>query len=136
MGKKKFDVTQVIKNADGTDAQSVVPTEKRCDACRQFLMGAKPFTLRMALVRCLVNDEVDPKTGRPMPASSAERYRRVRLAFRIEDYDKVSLSLENITMLKELSEKFLSAVAMVRVQDILDPPDQEELKVASKDDEN
>ena len=127
MGKQRLDITQVILNLDGTEAHATITNGSLCETCGQPLLKRKPFTLGTALVRCLTSDEIDPRTGRPIPAPGTVRYERVKLALRIEDAtDEIGLSIDQIKDLKDLAPKFLSAVAQMRVWDILDPKDEDE----------
>lgn len=128
MGKQRFDIKQILKHSDGTDLRLIKPDDDRCKECGQSLrMKSEPMTLGMAFIQCLQNRWVNPETGRPVPASPADEYKRVRLSFRIEDAkDEIRLSEEEIVDLKELAPKFLSPLAYTRVRDILDPPEDEE----------
>lgn len=137
MGKQRFDVTQVIRNIDDTEATTFSPAEDVCKACGQPILKRKPFTLKAALVRCLVNEETDPRTGRVIPTPGPERYQHVKLALRIEEAKKeVRLSHEEIVDLKTLTPKFLTKVGQFRVDNILDPPDDEEANDGRKEDDS
>lgn len=133
MSKKKIDVAQVIKNSDGTPAyeQMKILPEELCKECGQPLTESRPFTLRRALVRCLTIDPINPRTGRPELPDGTIRYQRARLAFRIEDNDVVGLSPEEVVDLKTLAGIILSPVAMARVWDFLDPPEDEDVDTES-----
>jgi len=128
MGKKRFDLTQVIKTLDGSNAmQKIESSTEVCKACNRPLVEMVPYTLRDALMQCLVSDPKDPRTGRPVPAKAAERYRRVKLALRIDDAkDTIRLSIDEIKDLKDLVPQFLTPVGQTRVWDILDPQDDDD----------
>lgn len=126
MGKQRFPVDQVIKNLDGSDGVSTTRSSQRCEACGQFLVESEPFTVRKALVQCLVNEEISPQ-GQPIRAPGPKRYQRTRLALRIDDAkETIRLSEEEIIDIRELAAKFLAPVAQMRVWDMLDPPEEED----------
>ncbi len=119
-GKKRFDVTQVIKNFDGSDAVTFTRTDERCKTCRQFLGESVPFTLREALVQCLTSDEISPMTGRKVVVPGPISYQRIKLALRIDAAkDTIRLSDKQIEDIEEQGPKFLASVAYYRVANFL-----------------
>ena len=126
MTKGRLDVTQVLKNVDGTDAANRVLSGEVCKTCGQNMAKLEPLTLREVLIICLTANDADGQGKQTVQPKV--RFERYRLAIKIKDNDSISLKSEQITNLKNLAGKVLNTFIMGQVWEILDPEEDEDDK--------
>lgn len=106
-----FDVTAVMVDYKGKQIErgGIV-----CPECNRPI-DLEKMTLRDVLIEALVNEMGGEKID------GREKLRRHKLAMRISSHDSVSLSAEEVVLLKEQTPKFYKAMIAGRVWEILDP---------------
>lgn len=124
MAKERLDVTQVLKNVDGTDASNRAISNEVCKTCGQNMAKLEPLTLGEVLIICLTSNDVDERGQQKVQPKV--RFDRYRLAMKIKDNEFISLKSEQITELKNLAGKVLNTFIMGQVWELLDPSEVED----------
>ena len=110
----KIDVTQNLKELDGTDLQFRVMV---CPECGQATEGMD-FTLRLAITSALVAQFPDEERKGIEPSEKVKRY---ALAMRVYNEDTPDLNLDERKLIWDLVAKMRGPLVVGQVWDLLDP---------------
>ena len=106
----KINVTQTLKNLDGSELQDVQQT---CPTCGQTT-EARTWTLRLVLQTALMTIMRGENTD------GAEKVTRYALAMRVHQSDEVELNVEERAKLKDLVGKIYGPLIVGQVWEMLE----------------